>query len=335
MATCLSDMELASYVDGSASSEQLTAWKSHIDSCDACALKLARRPAQIKGSKKPPPSSTSSSTIAAGTRLGDFEIEKRIGSGGMGIVYQAHQVSLNQRVALKVLPPGLGMTSSAVVRFHREAQAAAKLHHSNIVAVYAVGEQDGTCYYTMELIEGQGLDQIIAEWRQPDTPTVSLSAPTVTIGAAPPPSMSVRASRSSVSSRTDTRSTRGHFDTIAKWVADAADALDYAHKQGVIHCDIKPSNLMLGDEGRVTVMDFGLARMLEEPGMTVSGEFLGTPRYMSPEQIAVGRAKLDHRTDIYSLGATLYELLTLQPPFTGEHRDEIIAAIMANTAALD
>ena len=101
-------------------------------------------------------------------------------------------------------------------------------------------------------------------------------------------------------------------------VAEVADALDYAHQHGVIHRDIKPSNLLLSPDGRLAVNDFGLARMLEQPGVTMTGEFVGTPAYMSPEQITAGRAPLDHRTDIYSLGATLYELLTLRPPFAGE-----------------
>jgi hypothetical protein len=111
-------------------------------------------------------------------------------------------------------------------------------------------------------------------------------------------------------------------------VAEVADALDYAHNEGVIHRDIKPTNLLLAPDGRLSVNDFGLARLLEQPGMTMTGEFVGTPMYMSPEQITAGRAPLDRRTDIYSLGATLYELLTLQPPFTGERRDQVIAQIM-------
>jgi eukaryotic-like serine/threonine-protein kinase len=104
------------------------------------------------------------------------------------------------------------------------------------------------------------------------------------------------------------------FDRAAAMIAAVADALHHAHQQGVTHRDIKPSNLLLSTDGRLSVTDFGLARMLEQPGMTVTGEFVGTPAYMSPEQITAGRIPLDHRTDIYSLGATLYELLTLSPP---------------------
>jgi eukaryotic-like serine/threonine-protein kinase len=111
-------------------------------------------------------------------------------------------------------------------------------------------------------------------------------------------------------------------------IADVADALEHAHSNGVVHRDMKPSNLLLAPDGRLSVNDFGLARLLEQPGMTMTGEFVGTPLYMSPEQITAGRAPLDRRADIYSLGATLYELLTLQPPFTAERRDQVIAQIM-------
>ena len=111
-------------------------------------------------------------------------------------------------------------------------------------------------------------------------------------------------------------------------IAEVADALDHAHENGVIHRDIKPANLLLSPDGRLSVSDFGLARMLEQPGMTLSGEFVGSPLYMSPEQITAGRVPLDHRTDIYSLGATLYELLTFEPPFPGTSRDEVLANII-------
>ena len=111
-------------------------------------------------------------------------------------------------------------------------------------------------------------------------------------------------------------------------ISGVADALAHAHDQGVIHRDIKPSNLLLSHDGRLSVNDFGLARMLEQPGMTISGELMGSPMYMSPEQIAVGRIPLDHRTDIYSLGASLYELLTLQTPFDGQQRDQVLSQII-------
>src|SRR5512139_68289 len=144
-----------------------------------------------------------------------------------------------------------------------------------------------------------------------------------------PEAVTIAASETHGLSSSSLTSGSSYFDTVARMVAEVADALDYAHAQGVIHRDIKPSNLLLSPVGRLSLNDFGLARMLEQPGMTISGEFVGSPMYMSPEQITAGRAPLDHRTDIYSLGATLYELLTLQPPFPGVRRDQVIAQIIS------
>jgi serine/threonine protein kinase len=273
-------------------------------------------------------------------RLGDFEILRELGRGGMGVVYEAQQVSLNRKVAIKVLSGGLGFSPKAVDRFHREAEAAARLHHTNIVPVYATGEQDGIHYYTMELIDGPSLDHTIKQMKsardrqQPEhtgNPAANSSRSDRESGLPPElqatgpytgPSSSVQALTSSLSSGSQ------YFDDVARMMAEVADALDHAHQHGVIHRDIKPSNLLLSSGGRLSINDFGLARMLEQPGMTMSGEFLGTPAYMSPEQITAGRTPLDHRTDIYSLGATLYELLTLQPPFTGQQRDQVLAQIL-------
>jgi serine/threonine protein kinase len=272
---------------------------------------------------------------STGQRLGDFEIVREIGRGGMGVVYEARQVSLNRTVALKLLSGGLGLTPRAVQRFRREAEAAAKLHHTNIVPVYATGEEAGIHFYAMELIDGPSLDQVIRQMRQ----GASGTAATVTAsgaGAARPPDLAqtgpyVEAPTASGPTpepgSSSLGSGSGYFDTVAGLIADVADALEHAHRLGVIHRDIKPANLLLSSAGRLSVNDFGLARLLEQPGMTMTGEFVGTPAYMSPEQIAAGRIPLDHRTDIYSLGATLYELLTLQRPFAGERRDQVLAQI--------
>lgn len=281
-------------------------------------------------------------------RLGDFQIVRELGRGGMGIVYEARQVSLNRKVALKVLSASLGLTTKAVLRFQREAEAAAKLHHTNIVPIYATGEQDGSHYYAMELIEGPGLDEVISQMRNMQKPGVHAKGPEVvsasaatasgtptavdwisrTMGFPSPDATAGTTSETHGLSSSSLASGTGYFDTVARMVAEVADALDYAHAQGVIHRDIKPSNLLLSPVGRLSLNDFGLARILEQPGMTVSGEFVGSPMYMSPEQIAVGRAPLDHRTDIYSLGATVYEMLTLHPPFPGVRRDQVIAQII-------
>jgi len=269
-----------------------------------------------------------------GKRLGDFEIIRELGRGGMGVVYEALQISLKRKVALKVLSAGLGLTPKAVQRFRREAEAAAKLHHTNIVPVYATGEQGGTHFYAMELIEGPSLDQVVRQIKASGgrQPPDTASHP----GADAPrsPELETTGPYVSESSKMQALSTSSlssvsrYFDTVGRMIAEVAYALEYAHQQGIIHRDIKPSNLLLSPAHRLSVNDFGLARMLEQPGMTMTGEFVGTPAYMSPEQITAGRTPLDHRTDIYSLGATLYELLTLHPPFLGERRDQLLAQIL-------
>ena len=261
-------------------------------------------------------------------QLGDFQLVREIGRGGMGVVYEARQCSLKRHVALKVLSSGLGMTAKAVMRFRREAEAAAKLHHTNIVPIYATGEEEAVHYYSMELIDGPSLDQIIRKLRgdedrnfSGDTDLSSQKLPAWVNDKIPceRPSDCVSDEQANFAASRFSSSAAAtgakYFDTLAAMIADVADALDHAHDHGIIHRDVKPSNLLLSSDGRLSVNDFGLARVLEQPGMTMSGEFVGSPLYMSPEQISAGRTQLDHRTDIYSLGVTLYELLTLQPPF--------------------
>jgi serine/threonine protein kinase len=266
-------------------------------------------------------------------RLGDFEIVGELGRGGMGVVYEAVQVSLGRRVALKVLGGGLGLTPKAVDRFRREAAAAAKLHHTNIVPVYATGEQNGTHFYAMELVGGPSLDRVLKQLRESgderhaptakSTPAEAPGSHLTTAYEGGPEAIELAAlSSSSLSGGGQ------YFDQVARMTAGVADALAYAHAQGVVHRDIKPANLLLSSDGRLSLNDFGLARMLEEPGMTMTGEFVGTPAYMSPEQITAGRVPTDQRTDIYSLGATLYEMLTYCPPFSGTSRDQILAQIL-------
>jgi serine/threonine protein kinase len=208
-------------------------------------------------------------------QIGDFRIEKRLGSGGMGTVYQAVQISLNRRVALKVLPAGLGMSRSSVKRFHREAQAAAKLHHTNIVAIYAEGEENETCYYTMEMIEGRSLDKIISDLRTHLTnkaePETSIAIEGLVCGEQTEMKETEKTGTKSSIALSLTGSGQRHYDSIAGLIADVADALDYAHNKGIIHRDVKPSNLMLGNDGRLSLMDFGVARMLEDESLTITG----------------------------------------------------------------
>lgn len=263
----------------------------------------------------------------------------------MGTVYEAWQRSLQRMVALKVLARHVSATPKAVVRFQREAQAAAKLHHTHIVPIFAQGEADGMYYYAMEFIEGDGLNAIIAKLRNKqamDATTVDL-AETVALTPggsasqdAKAPLNDAPAARSgAVLAASDSAvwTSTEDFHNIARHLADVADALDYAHQRGVIHRDIKPHNLLLGVDGRMQISDFGLARLAEQPGVTLTGEVIGSPLYMSPEQITGNPDDVDHRADIYSLGATMYEWLTLRPPYPGETRERVIGMILSSDPA--
>lgn len=265
------------------------------------------------------------------------------GRGGMGIVYEAVQEALNRKVALKVLPAILATGSpDAVTRFRREAAAAAKLHHTNIIPIYDSGQSRDGYYYAMELIDGEPLDRVIKKLALADVTDASAAHIAETL--------LTRVSR--VEGQSDTNETIGHSDSdvgkrapgdassssmrrgriyfqlVARWMADVAEALDFAHKQGVIHRDIKPSNLILSRDGRLMVADFGLARASEDKSVTMTGALLGTLRYMSPEQALAKRMPIDHRTDVYSLGVTMYELLTFQPAFSGRDDKEIISQLV-------
>jgi hypothetical protein len=235
--------------------------------------------------------------------LGDFRIVREIGRGGMGLVYEAVQLSLGRRVALKVLPLAAALDSRQRQRFINEAQAAAQLHHSNIVPVYAVGCERGVHYYAMQFIEGQSLAALIAERRGARAEAHRLQ-----------PVGLVRPALS---------------QAVARLGLKAAEALEHAHQLAVVHRDIKPANLLLDDRGNLWVTDFGLALFQSDAGLTMTGEVLGTLRYMSPEQALGKRGVIDHRTDIYSLGVTLYELLTLRPAFDGQDRHELLQQIAA------
>ena len=225
-------------------------------------------------------------------QLGDFRIVREVGRGGMGVVYEAEQVTLKRRVALKVLRYGAAAGSEAMQRFQREAETVATLHHTNIVPIFAIGCESGVNYYAMQFIEGRSLADA---WR-----TLPASA----------------ADASSV----------GHG--TAHWGLQAAEALAHAHHRGVIHRDIKPSNLILDPDGRIWLTDFGLAKRIDDVSLSMAGVILGTPRYMSPEQAAASKNPVDHRTDIYSLGATLYELATGRPLFEGDSPHLVITQIL-------
>jgi serine/threonine protein kinase len=217
-------------------------------------------------------------------QLGDFRIVREIGRGGMGsVVYEAEQLSLKRRVALKLLPAGLGRSKTVIARFHREAEAVARLNHPGIAAVHTMGERDGAFFIVQELVEGgYTLASRLQEIRE------------------------ARGAAADV-----LREMTGIF-------AEVAEALQHAHETGVIHRDIKPTNILLTPEGRAKVIDFGLARVENALELSRTGDYSGTPAYTSPEQAMGRRMGIDHRTDVFSLGVAFFEALTLQRPFEGE-----------------
>ena len=293
--------------------------------------------------------------------LGDFQIIGEIGRGGMGVVYEAAQLSLGRRVALKVLPLAATFDAKHLQRFRQEAQAAAQLHHSNIVPVYAVGCERGIHFYAMQLIEGQSLEAIIRQLQQQMglTPGDDISSAARFSGSKSGQPGSIgpdstdawrREAAAESSPRCDSTETDRTSDTLrqcsqhfsthgsgkdvqfyrsaARCMAQAAEALEYAHQQGIIHRDIKPANLLVDIRGNVWITDFGLAHFHSNPGLTATGDVIGTVRYMSPEQASGQHVVLDHRTDVYSLGATFYELMTLQPVFAGTSRHSILFQVL-------
>ncbi len=222
-------------------------------------------------------------------RLGEYRIIRELGRGGMGIVYEAFQESLGRHVALKVIPRHGMLDAKRRQRFQREAQAVAQLHHTNIVPIFAAGEHDGLPFYAMQYIRGSGLDRLLETWR-----------------------------------RDGLARDAEHWRFVARVGIQAAEALQYAHDQGILHRDVKPANVLV-DEHRVAwITDFGLAKLAGRDELTNSGDVVGTLRYLAPEAL---RGQADHRGDIYSLGLTLYELLTLQLPFGDVSPSELLRRV--------
>ena len=290
------------------------------------------------------------------SRLGDYHILREVGRGGMGIVYEALQISLGRRVALKVLPHSAALDPKQRQRFQIEAQAAAQLHHPHIVPVFGVGCDAGIHYYTMQFVDGQSLASIIRDLRSGGGELPAWAEPSVSGGsndnepASPTPAAVPGADKQRRTGEPDLDPTidlsprhaaalslptadgkaprdRDFCRKVARLGTEAAEALEHAHSLGVLHRDIKPANLLIDRDGSVWITDFGLARFSGNSSLTGTGDIVGTLRYMSPEQALARRGVVDQRTDVYALGATLYELLTLRPAFDGRDHQELIRQI--------
>jgi WD40 repeat protein/serine/threonine protein kinase len=283
-------------------------------------------------------------------RLGDYRILREVGRGGMGIVYEAEQESLGRHVALKVLPAHALLDPKHLQRFRREAKAAARLHHTNIVPVFGVGEERAggvnppVHYYVMQFIQGLGLDEVLEEVKrlrgQPVaagpgpaadaaqsllTGTFAASRERERPESSQTPVAHAPGSPGSSSSQLADQTQAAYPRAVARLGVQVAEALAYAHAQGILHRDIKPANLLLDAAGTAWVTDFGLAKAADSEDLTHTGDIIGTLRYMAPERFQ-GRA--DARSDVYALGLTLYELLTLRPAFDEGDRNKLVAQVM-------
>ncbi len=274
--------------------------------------------------------------------VGDCRLVREIGRGGMGVVYEAEQESLGRRVAVKLLPRTHGTDDRPLRRFLREARTAARLHHPHIVPIHTIGEQGGQPYFVMTLVPGVGLDRVLQRIRRSgargtdgpsfaddyvDTLAYSLRSGhfSSASGSGPSNRAEARSPRTGLSRPNDTNQLGpSYWRAIARVGLAAAEALQYAHEQGVLHRDIKPGNVLLDASGGVWVADFGLAKALGDEDLSRTGDLVGTLRYMAPERF---RGSADARSDVYSLGLTLYEALTLRPAFDSADRVKLLKRI--------
>jgi serine/threonine protein kinase/tetratricopeptide (TPR) repeat protein len=294
-------------------------------------------PADATGEFQPP--ATPAATKLE--RLGEYRILREVGRGGMGVVYEAEQESLGRHVALKILPSSALLNPTYLARFRREAKAAGRLHHTNIVPVFGVGEADGVPFYAMQFIQGEGLDKVLADVRRLRRPLANGEAAPPSEGSvahsllaghfAPPTTAdssqpTEQCDPSSVTSRLSVSGPEAEYCRgVARIGVQVADALAYAHKQGILHRDVKPSNLLLDLQGMVWVTDFGLAKAEGTEDLTHTGDIVGTLRFMAPERL---EGKSLPQSDVYALGLTLYEMLTLRPAFDDADKMGLIDKVL-------
>lgn len=246
--------------------------------------------------------------------LGEFTLLHELGRGGMGVVYEARQASLDRRVAIKLLSMSAGLDSLQLTRFRNEAQAAGSLQHPHIVPVYSVGSERGIHYYAMQLIDGMSMDAWVQQRRERDSLAARSTQPS-------------QGQSGRLQNQTSPAEPDHDWRMVVEWGIQIAAALHSAHESGVIHRDVKPSNLMLDQQGKIWITDFGLARCSSDASLTRTGDVVGTIRYMSPEQAGGQSALVDGRTDVYSLAATIYEMLTLRPAHDGQDAAAILKQI--------
>jgi eukaryotic-like serine/threonine-protein kinase len=280
--------------------------------------------------------------LKPGDSLGEFQIVRQIGLGGMGVVYEAVQTNLGRSIALKLLSPHCALRPESIERFKREAATASKLDHAGIVRIHGFGTERGLLYYTMELVEGAPLDKVLSSLNayppnQLDGDKLAAAVVENSIrrsgdiqfgsdcsekGPTPPTDRPSLSNESPFCQQTFT-------GAACRLILQVATALDHAHENGVIHRDVKPSNILIQRNGSAVLTDFGIARAQGLPTITMTGELAGTPCYVSPEQVTSKGGSVDRRADVYSLGVTLFEFLTLKRPFDGSTSREVLDKIVS------
>ncbi|MCB9832084.1 MAG: SUMF1/EgtB/PvdO family nonheme iron enzyme [Planctomycetes bacterium] len=269
---------------------------------------------------------------AGSARFGNYRLIRQIGRGGQGTVHLAEDLKLHREVALKILPPDYASSADARLRLEREAETTARINHACVAKIYEIGNLDGQVYMAMEYIEGRTLAAYVEAARADGSDSCQLDDESTIGGAGARPGETAGRGSSTGSQRA--AGPRRPINRLLEVFEEVADGLEAAHAKGLVHRDLKPANIMLRCDGQPVILDFGLAQDLDSEGVTLTrtGQLLGTPAYMAPEQVRGDRGAVDHRSDIYSLGVTLFECCTLGRPFAGSTRHDLLRAITDDAA---